>query len=76
MSISSLVTRVSYVGNGSTNIYDYTFRVFNEGDLLVTVTNTDTNVETTLTIATQYVVEGVQRESGGLISIKRHRRLA
>ena len=67
MSVSSTTNRVNYTGNGTVDTFDYTFRIFKETDLLVTVTNTSTNIETTLTIATDYTVTGVLENSGGTV---------
>ena len=67
MSISSTTNRVSYTGNGAVDTYDYTFRIFSNTDLLVVVKNTSTNVETTLTISTDYTVTGVGAASGGTV---------
>lgn len=64
MSLSSSTNRISYTGNGAVDTYAYTFRIFDQGDLLVTVRNTS-NVETTLTIATDYSVTGVGAAAGG-----------
>ena len=55
MSLSSVVSRVSYTGNGAVDTYSYTFKVFDQGDLLVTVKDLS-DVETTLVIATDYTV--------------------
>lgn len=46
---------MTYTGNGSTSSYSFTYKIFDEGDLLVTVKDTD-GVETTLTITTDYLV--------------------
>jgi hypothetical protein len=67
MSISSQVSRVSYTGAGSTNTYSYTFKIFDEDDLLVIVSLISTGVETTLTKTTDYTVTGVGETSGGTI---------
>lgn len=66
MSISSTTNRVSYTGNGSTATYNYTFKIFANTDLLVTVKNSS-NVETTLALTTDYTVTGVGSVSGGTI---------
>lgn len=66
MSISSATNRNDYTGNGAVDTYDYTFRIFAQGDLLVTVKDTD-DVETTLTITTDYTVTGVGEASGGTV---------
>lgn len=66
MSLSSTTSRISYTGNGAVSTYSYTFKVFSQSDLLVTVRNTS-GVETTLTIATDYTVTGVGDTGGGTI---------
>lgn len=68
MSIASTTNRNNYTGNGSVSEYDYTFRIFDDDDLLVTVRNTS-NVETTLTKTTDYTVAGVGVGSGGTITL-------
>ena len=67
MTLASTVNRVSYTGNDSTATYNYTFRIFLEADLLVTVRNTTTDVETTLALTTDYTVTGVGASAGGTI---------
>ena len=64
MTLSSATSRVSYTGNGAVDTYAYTFKIFSEDDLLVTVRDTN-GVETTLTIDTDYTVSGVGSVSGG-----------
>jgi len=66
MTIASATNRVSYTGNGSVDTYAYTFRIFDEDDLTVTVRDTATTpIETTLTKTTDYTVTGVGANSGG-----------
>lgn len=64
MTISSTTSRADYTGNGSVDTYAYGFKVFDQGDLLVIVRDTD-GAETTLTITTHYTVTGVGNASGG-----------
>lgn len=66
MSISSSTNRNDYVGNGATDTYNYTFRIFDEGDLEVTVRDTS-DVETTLALSTDYTLTGVGSSGGGTI---------
>lgn len=66
MSLSSTTNRVSYTGNGNVDTYSYTFRIFDEDDLLVTVRDTD-DVETTLAKTTDYTVTGVGEAGGGTV---------
>lgn len=64
MSISSTTNRISYTGNGAVDTYPYTFKIFSDSDLLVTVRNTS-DVETTLALTTDYTVTGAGDLSGG-----------
>lgn len=64
MSLSSATNRNTYTGVGSVSTYAYTFRIFDEDNLVVVVRNTS-NVETTLTITTDYTVSGVGLAGGG-----------
>ena len=66
MSVPSTTNRVQYTGDGANNTYDYTYRIFVESDLLVTVTDLS-DVETTLALSTDYTVTGVGDASGGTI---------
>jgi microcystin-dependent protein len=59
---------VSYTGNGSVDTYSYTFKVFSEDHLQVTVRDTS-DVETVLTKTTHYTVTGVGDTSGGSIAL-------
>tara|TARA_R100000656_G_C3955521_1_gene129098 strand:- start:253 stop:2526 length:2274 start_codon:yes stop_codon:yes gene_type:complete len=66
MTLSSATNRNDYVGNNSTATYNYTFKIFNKNDLLVTKKDTN-DVETTLTVDTDYTVTGVSDINGGTI---------
>ena len=68
MTIASTTNRISYTGNGSVSVYAYTFKIFTDDDLLVTVRNTS-GVETTLTKTTDYTVDGVGETSGGNVTL-------
>lgn len=68
MTLASAVNRVSYLGASSTHVFSYTFRVFDEDHLLVTVKDTS-DVETTLTITTDYTVSGVGDSGGGSVTL-------
>ena len=67
MSLANANNRNDYTGNDTTATYGYTFRVFLNSDFVVTVRNTTTGVETTLTLTTDYTVTGVLSASGGNI---------
>lgn len=66
MSISSTTNSVSYTGNNTTDTYNYTFRILDESHLKVIVKDTS-DVETELTLTTDYTVTGVGGGSGGTI---------
>ena len=70
MTVSTTTNRVTYTGNNSTATYSYTYKIFQQTELLVTVRNTSTNVETTLAISTDYTVTGVGEASGGTIVLQ------
>jgi len=67
MSLASTNNRNDYAGNGTTATYNYTFKIFNESDIKLIIRDTATDIETELTIATDYTVTGVTDESGGNI---------
>lgn len=68
MSISSTTSVVRYTGNNTTPTYSYTFKIFAEGDLLVTSMDTS-NVETVLALTTDYTVSGEGDSGGGSITL-------
>jgi hypothetical protein len=68
MSLSSQNSRVSYTANGNTAEYSYTFKIFDEEDLLVTIRDED-GVETTLVIDDDYTVEDAGEPNGGSITL-------
>ena len=67
MTISSTSNRNGYTGNDTTATYGYTFRIPLEADIKVTVRNTTTDVESTLTLTTDYTLTGVGDAAGGTI---------
>lgn len=68
MTVSSEVGRNDYIGNGSTASYDFTFKVFEDADLLVVVVDAD-GAETELTLGTHYAVTGAGEAAGGSIAL-------
>lgn len=68
MTVSSETSRVEYTGNGATSVYAYTFKIFDESELLVTRRNLS-DVETTLVLNTDYTVSGVGVSSGGNVTL-------
>lgn len=67
MTVASATNRNDYVGNGSAETFAYSFKIFDQSHLLVTVKETATGEETTLTLTTQYTVTGVGETSGGSV---------
>src|SRR5260221_14642255 len=63
MTLSITTQRNDYTGNGSTSVYSFTFPVFNQGDLQLTVTDTN-GAQTTLTLGQDYTVSGLNPAGG------------
>jgi len=70
MTVSSTTTKVSYSGDGSTAVFAYTFKVFNASELVVITRVDATGVETTETLNTAYIVDGVENANGGNVTFK------
>jgi hypothetical protein len=68
MTVSSATQKVQYNGNGSTTVFAYTFKVFNQNDLTVIVRSA-TGTETVKTITTHYTVSGVGSAGGGNVTM-------
>lgn len=68
MTVSSSTSRVSYNGNGSTTVFAYTFRVFDQDDLTVIIRSAN-GTETVKTITTHYTVSGVGGAGGGNVTM-------
>jgi hypothetical protein len=68
MTVSSATSKVQYNGNGSTTVFAYTFKVFNQNDLTVIVRSA-TGTETVKTITTHYTVSGVGSAGGGNVTM-------
>lgn len=57
MGLSTETNRNNFTGASTTGTFTYSFRILEAEDLLVTVVNTTTDVETTLTLNTHYTVD-------------------
>jgi hypothetical protein len=68
MTVSSATQKVQYNGNGSTTVFAYTFKVFDQNDLTVIVRSA-TGTETVKTITTHYTVSGVGSAGGGNVTM-------
>lgn len=63
MTVPVTTNRLTYLGTGAVASYPYTFKIFNQNDLIVTkVLN---GVETVQTLTTHYTVTGVGEQGGG-----------
>jgi hypothetical protein len=67
MTVSSTANRVSYNCGGSQTAFVYNFKIFQDSDLKVILTDSGGN-ETTLTLNSDYTVSGAGNESGGSIT--------
>ena len=68
MTVSSLTTKNSYSGNGSTSAISYTFKIFDDDDVTVIIRTDSTGTETVKTKTTHYTVSGVGNAGGGTIT--------
>lgn len=69
MSISSTINRNNYIGNDSTNVYSYSFKVFTKNDFEIKVRDSSSGLETLLTVDVDYTVSGAGTVSGGNITL-------
>ncbi|MGH8810355.1 MAG: hypothetical protein ACREXO_00030 [Advenella sp.] len=68
MTVSTEVNQAAYTGNGVTTVFPYTFRILNASNL--TVTRIDLQeVETVLTLGTDYTVTGAGSYNGGAVTL-------
>jgi len=67
MTISSTTVKNSYNGNGSTRIFSYTFKIFQDSDLQVIIRSAN-GTETIKTLNTHYTVSGAGNSAGGSIT--------
>lgn len=67
MTVSSTTAKVSYDGDGSTKIFSYTFKIFDEDDIAVYIYDTVTGTSALQTITTHYTVTGVGGSGGGTV---------
>jgi hypothetical protein len=68
MTVSSTTNKVSYNGNGSTTVFAYTFKTFDQDDLTVIIRSA-AGTETTKTLTTDYTVSGVGAGGGGNVTM-------
>jgi hypothetical protein len=68
MTVSSSTSRVQFNGNGSTTVFAYSFKIFDQDDLTVIVRSA-TGTETVKTITMHYTVSGVGNPGGGNVTM-------
>lgn len=68
MTVSSTNTKNSYSGDGSTTVFAYTFKIFDDDDITVILRTDATGGETVQTKTTHYTVSGVGNAGGGNIT--------
>ena len=68
MTISTTSIKNSYSGNGSTTVFNYTFKITDEDHIIVIIRTNSTGAETTKTKTTHYTVSGVNNSGGGSIT--------
>lgn len=69
MSISTLINRISYSGNGVTTAFSYPYQFLAAADLVVIERDTTTGVETTKALNTDYTVSGGNGSSGTVTAV-------
>ena len=70
MTVSSTNTKKSYSGNGTLSVFAYDFKITAASELKVLTRLDSTGVETTETLNTGYIVDGVNNASGGNVTFK------
>lgn len=67
MTVPASPNRDDYIGDGLVNTYSYTYKIFNQSSIQITIAD-DSDVEfPTLIIGTDYTVTGVGEANGGTI---------
>ena len=71
MTVSNQTSKNVYVGDGATLVFAYTFRIFADGDLEVTIqdTSVDPQTEIALVLNTDYTVSGADSPTGGNVTL-------
>ena len=69
MTISTTTIKNSYSGNGSTSVFNYTFKITDEDHIQVIIRSA-LGTETTKTKTTHYTVAGVGNSNGGSITFQ------
>jgi hypothetical protein len=67
MTVATSISRMEYLGNGTTDTFPYTFKIYASSNLVVTQTDIASGVDTLLALTTDYTVTGVGSDSGGSV---------
>jgi hypothetical protein len=67
MTISTTIIKNSYSGNGSTSVFNYTFKISLESEMEVIIRSSN-GTETVKTLTTHYTVGGVGNAGGGTVT--------
>ena len=70
MTISTTTIKNSYSGNGSTSVFNYTFKITDEDHVTVIIRTDSTGAEVTKTKTTHYTVSGVGNSGGGAVTFQ------
>jgi len=68
MTVPVSTNKISYAGDGTTTVFAYPFKIFNDVDLVVVIRDADGN-ETTKTLGADYTVSGAGSDSGGNVTM-------
>lgn len=69
MTLSTTSTTVSYNGDNATTVFPFAFKVFEASHLVVVRTVIATGIPTTLTLDTDYTVQGLRKNAGGSVTL-------
>lgn len=70
MTVSVTRTKNTYNGDGTISVFAYQFKIISADELTVLTRLDSTGVETTETLNTSYIVDGVNNASGGNVTFK------
>jgi len=66
MTVPNISKRNDYVGDGATSVFPYSFRILDASEIRVLTLDPDTNIQTLLTLNTDYTVDGVGSAGGNV----------
>lgn len=69
MALSTVVSSVTYTGNGATSIFAYSFRIPDNADAQIVIYDPGTLTETLLTEGVNYTISGIDVDAGGNVTL-------